>query len=110
MSTKEKKVATPDTGPAAEGIEPLGSPVSLEELTCLLIKHYKLHDGLYNLMVQFQIGAGPVGPDGEKPAPGIKIGVSNFGLIKAVQRGPGTVDASEVNPLKKPSSRRRATE
>ena len=35
-------------------------PLSLREVTELLIKHYDLHEGNYDLLMEFQLGVGLV--------------------------------------------------
>lgn len=82
--------------------------MSLVELGTLLIKHNGIHEGLYNVSVEFQIGVGSVGPEPNSVVPGAMIGVSKIGLAKVDQSGPHTVDASKVNPVKKPRTRSRA--
>lgn len=80
------------------GIAPVES-LSLLELTEVLVKHYDLHEGVFNLLVEFQIGLGNVGPDPLSPAPGAAIGVTRFGLAPApVPPNATSVDASIFNP------------
>ena len=80
---------------------PVGVPLSLEQLTVLLIRHYGLTEGTFNLMLQYQIGTGAVGPDKSHLVPGVMVGVSQVGLIPNSKAGPNTVDASVVNPAKR---------
>jgi len=81
---------------------------SLIEMTEILIKHQGLHEGLYNLSLQFQIAVGAVGPAPELVTPGAMIGVSRIGLSKAVKEKatPQTVDAAKVNPAPKKKARK----
>lgn len=81
--------------------------MSLVELGALLIKHNDIHEGLFNVSVEFQIGVGSVGPEPNSVVPGAMIGVSRIGLAKVDQSGPHTVDASKTNPLKKQRTRPR---
>jgi hypothetical protein len=83
-------------------IEPVGTPLSVKELTALLIKHYGIHVGNYDLLIEFQIGMGAFGPTPEMQAPGAMIGISKMGLVKAPQVSALTVDAALVNPPEKP--------
>jgi hypothetical protein len=76
-------------------------PLSILELTTLLIKHYDVHEGIYTPLIEFQIGVGAVGPRPESQYPGAMIGVAKVGLAKAKTLGPSTVDAAEANPRKK---------
>lgn len=77
---------------------PVESPISMRDLTILLIKHYGIHEGCYDLLVEFQIGMGAVGPDPASLTPGAMIGVSKVGLMLAKENGPSSVDARIVNP------------
>jgi len=94
MSTDEK---TLEQHPA-----PISSPLSMRELAAVLVKHYGLTEGKYDLMVEFQIGTGAVGPDKDSVVPGAMIGVSRVGLIPATKMGPNTIDAASITPTKKP--------
>ena len=91
----------PNSAPAAV--------LSLQELAGLLIRHKGLHEGLYNLVVQFQFAAGAVGPSPEAVVPGVMFGVSGVGLEKVDQTGPHTVDAAVVNPVPNKSPKKSTT-
>ena len=84
---------------------------SLVELTEQLIKHKELHEGLYNLSLQFQIAVGAVGPTPELICPGVMIGISRIGLLKTDKEKVNihTVDASKVNPAPKKKARKSKT-
>lgn len=77
---------------------PVEAPLSMRDLTAVLIKHYGIHEGRYDLLVEFQIGMGAVGPDPASATPGAMIGVSRVGLMPAKGNGPTSVDAALVNP------------
>ena len=81
---------------------------SLIEMTEILIKHKGLHEGLYNLSLEFQIAVGAVGPAPESICPGAMIGVSRIGLSKTEQEKANihTVNAAEVNPAPKKRARK----
>lgn len=74
---------------------------SLREMTELLIKHHKLHEGLYELSFEFQISVGGFGNSPENVLPGAMFGISGIGLSKSEKENINTVDAAKVNPLKK---------
>jgi hypothetical protein len=76
---------------------------SLVEMTEILIKNQGLHEGLYNLSVQFQIAVGAVGPSPELICPGAMMGISRIGLSKTEEgkENNHTVNAAEVNPAPK---------
>lgn len=75
--------------------------LSLSDLTKLLVKHYDIHEGLFDLSIEFQIGIGAVGPSPDAIVPGAMIGVQRVGLIPSTVVGPSTIDAAAVNPAKK---------
>lgn len=79
-------------------------PLDLPKLAEILIKHFDLHAGRFEVAIGFRVGVGPVpGPDGINPAPGAFMGVENVHLqvVPAEFNGPNVVDAAQVNPLKK---------
>ena len=80
---------------------------SLIEVTKILIKHQGLHEGLYNLSLQFQIAVGAVGPSPELITPGAMLGVSRIGLAKTEKdkANAQTVNAAEANPAPKKKTR-----
>ena len=81
---------------------------SLVELTEILVKHQGLHEGLYNLSLEFQIAVGAVGPTPELISPGAMIGISRVGLSKTEKEKTNiqTVDAANVNPAPKKKERK----
>lgn len=70
----------------------------LREMTELLIKHHDLHEGLYDLSIEFQIAIGAVSPDSVSLLPGSMVGVKNIGIVNVTVDGPNTVNAAVVNP------------
>ncbi len=72
----------------------------LRSLAEILVKHHDLHEGKYDLAVEFQIGVGPVGPDQANMLPGAIVAVSKIGLVPTTLDGAGVVDAGQVNPAK----------
>lgn len=81
--------------------EPIGKALSTRELTELLIKHNGLHTGCYELLVEFMIGAGNLGPTPEMVAPAAIVTVSKFGLVSSQPNSAVAVNAATVNPLPK---------
>jgi hypothetical protein len=79
---------------------------TIKELTVELVKIEGLHEGLYDLAIQFNLGVGSFGPTPETTLPGAMFGVAQIGLQKSPQAGPHTVDAAVVNP---PSKKKRTT-
>lgn len=82
---------------------------TLVEMTEILIKKQGLHEGLYNLSVQFQIAFGAVGPSPELISPGAMMGVSGIGLSRTDKEKANiqTVDAAKVNPATKKGARKK---
>lgn len=81
--------------------------LELKEVTAILIKHHGLHEGLYDLAFELQMGVGRFALDPGPPLPGAIFGIRSVGLVRATDPGPATVDAAEVNP---PSKRTRVTQ
>jgi hypothetical protein len=73
---------------------------SLREITEMLIKHQKLHEGFYDLSFEFQISVGGFGASPETVLPGAMFGISRIGLSKSDKVNINSVDASKVNPAK----------
>lgn len=87
------------TNPKAENTSrTVDESLSLREMIIVLIKHYGHHSGYYDLMIEFKIGVGTMGPDPANTLPGAMVGVSKFGLVPSIEIGPLSVDAAEVNP------------
>jgi hypothetical protein len=78
-------------------------PITLEQLGELLVKHYKLNEGLYQLSIEFGLGVGNVMLEKGTFFPGIIAGIKKFNLVP-VEGEPveGTIiiDAGKVNPKK----------
>lgn len=89
-------------------VVPVKDPLSLRELAVVLVKHYGLTEGVFDLMVEFQIGVGAVGPDKENALPGAMMGVRKIGLLPSLTPGPNTVDAAIIHPAKKSNKKVRA--
>jgi hypothetical protein len=72
----------------------------MKELAAVLVKHYGITEGRYDILVEFQIGVGGVGPTPDSRLPGAMVGISKIGLSPVVPgraEGPATIDAAEVN-------------
>ena len=74
---------------------------SLKELAEILVKHKGLHEGRYNLALQFRVGFGSIGPESpDEVYPGAVIVLTRIGLAATPEGKENihTVDAAEVNP------------
>lgn len=80
--------------------------LSPKDLTAVLIKHYDLHEGVFDLSIEFCIGTGISGPSPESMYPTAMIGVSTFSLILTEIETPFSVDAAVVNPAKKTTKKK----
>jgi len=70
--------------------------LSMNELTAVLVKHYGLTEGKYELGIEFQIGVGPVGPPNQQLLPGVVLGVKSVGLSPSAVDTATTVDAATL--------------
>lgn len=80
--------------------------LSMTELTAVLIKHYGLTEGKYELGIEFQIGVGPVGPPNQQLLPGVVLGVKSVGLSPAVVDTTTTVNAATLEEVPSPKKTR----
>jgi hypothetical protein len=71
-----------------------------KELLVALVKQAQLHEGKWQLMVTFGLGAANMGPTPETVVPGAAVAVQGVGLTRAVPESPPAlvIDAAEVNP------------
>lgn len=81
----------------------------LKELAEILIKHQGLHEGLYDLGFELNVGFGNVGPSREQALPGAVFGIKAVGLSRVSEPGPHTLDAAVVNPAAALKRRRRVS-
>ena len=96
-------------GPFPVGATPIAPMTSLRELTEMLVRKYDLHEGIYDLALEYRIGLGGAGPSEEQRYPTAMVSITSVGLTKAEKHGPTTVDAAQVNPAPKPKAKQRAT-
>lgn len=74
--------------------------LSLHDLTVTLIKHFGVHEGLYELSFEMQMGAGGMADHAGHHLPGAFFMIRQAGLVKVTKRGLNTVDAAQVNPVR----------
>jgi len=83
--------------------EPTIITLTNRELTIALIKHQNIHEGIWQLYVEFGISAGNI-PIAEKDqdtlrvCPAAIVPIKTIGLIKVDAENPLALDASKVNP------------
>lgn len=75
--------------------------IPLRDITALLVKHLGMHEGLWDVAFEIQVGIGQFGPTAPDLLPGAMMRIARVGLTKAQQIGPLTVDAAEINPASK---------
>lgn len=80
-----------------EGPEPLAH----KDLVAVLLRHYEIHEGEWDILVELMLGAGPIKPAPDQAYPGALVGITRIGIQKTEIKGPATVDASVVNPAAK---------
>ena len=73
-------------------------PISLKGVGELLVKHYGLHEGLWDVAIEMNMAIGQFGTTQNDALPGAMFRLSRIGLTKAAQVGALTVNAAEVNP------------
>jgi len=86
----------------------INAPLSMKELVEVLVKHYGLADGDYDLGIEFHIGTGPVGPNSEELVPGVVLGVKSVGLAHAKPSASvePTSGQKSPSPAKKPRAKK----
>lgn len=89
MSTKKTQKEIPR--------KPVENPLTIQELGKVLVKHYGLVEGKYDVLIEFGVGIGAIGPTPETRVPGAMIGVNKIGLIPTETVTPLTIDASEID-------------
>ena len=72
-------------------------PLKLRDVTTLLIRHYGYTEGLWDLAVEIQFGAGQVGPAPANALPGAIIAISRIGLSRATALTASTIDAAAIS-------------
>jgi hypothetical protein len=73
---------------------------SYRDVLIALVKQAGLHDGRWQIVMSFGLGAANMGPDEKSIVPGAAVAVTGIGLQRAATESPTslTIDAAEVNP------------
>jgi hypothetical protein len=69
-----------------------------KEIVEAMIKHQDLHEGIWQLYIEFGIGAANITTGEEDVSPSAIVPVKKIGLHKVDKESPIAVDASKVNP------------
>lgn len=72
--------------------------ISLEEMGKFLVKRFGLHEGLWDVTFEIQIGIGHFGSTPNDVLPGSMTRISRVGLTPSVNKTHLTIDAAEANP------------
>lgn len=71
----------------------------LRELGRALVKHFGFTEGLWDVTVEFKMGAGSFGPSQTELMPSAFVGVSQVGITRVTQPGPYSIDATAESDL-----------
>ncbi len=74
--------------------------LNYKEVVEAFIKHQNIHEGIWQIHVEFGLGAGNVQTGENQFSPAAIIPVTKIGITKVEAEGPLTVDATKVNPKK----------
>lgn len=76
---------------------------SLTEIMEVLVKEADLHEGMWQLLISFNFGAGNFPVDAKTHLPGAVATIASIGLSRAEANSPPNlvVDAAKVNPVGK---------
>jgi hypothetical protein len=82
--------------------ETKGYTFSLKEVAEILVKKMDLHEGLWQLTIQFGFGIAnvPASPDGKTIHPAVINVVQNIGIQRSDLATNLTIDAAIVNPVR----------
>jgi len=90
---------SPNISPQPQGSQTQGpEPLQLKDIGTLLVKHYGLHEGTWDVSFEMNVAIGQLGSSADKRLPGAMFMISRIGLIRAAALGPYTINAAEVNP------------
>jgi hypothetical protein len=70
----------------------------LKDVVTMMLKHQDIHEGHWQIMVNFGFGASNVGPNESDLSPAAIVPVLGIGIQKLAEKTPLSVDAAEVNP------------
>ena len=84
--------------------------LDLKTLTGVMIRHFGIHEGIFQLNLGFKFGVGGFAMDGGPdpvPLPGAVVGVESVSLARIPEgvKVPNAVDAAVVNPSPKPKAK-----
>jgi hypothetical protein len=90
--------------------EPTQYSFDLSEVTLALIKHQGLHEGVWTLGFEFNLGTAIVGPSPGEVKPSAFIGINRVQLAQPPEGSPSnpfTLDAAKVNPQPSPGQQKK---
>jgi hypothetical protein len=74
--------------------------LTYKEVVEALVKYQNLHEGIWQLYIEFGIAAANVATGPYQASPSAIVPVSKIGLHRVNQENSLAVDASKVNPIK----------
>jgi hypothetical protein len=69
-----------------------------KEVVEALIKHQDIHEGIWQLYVEFGIAAGNITTGEDQASPSAIVPIKKIGLHRVDKENPLAIDASKVNP------------
>jgi len=79
--------------------EPTQIIFTYKEVAEALLKQEHIHEGVWGLYIEFNIGAANVGPDKESLRPAAIVQILKIGLQKFEEENNLSVNAAHVNPM-----------
>jgi hypothetical protein len=73
--------------------------IGLKDLAEVLIKHFGLHEGIYEVGARFNVAIGNFGTSPNAAGPGAILTLGGIGVSKSTQAGTTSIDAAIVNPV-----------
>ena len=89
---------------------PLIGRLGLPQITAILLRENNIHEGFYELSVEFGLAVGTFGAAGLAASPGVMCTVTALALRHCAEPNPLSVDAALANPRVKaaPATRKRS--
>jgi len=81
--------------------------IEIREVIEALIKNRDLHEGVWQLVVNFGLAGTNAGPNDMELRPAALVGIMKMGLMKAEKESGVALDAAKVNPSVTAKEKRR---
>lgn len=73
-----------------------GNSLDIKGLTEVLVRHYGYKEGLWELVIEFRVGFGALGPTEAERLPSAVLGLSRIGLNPTNKANAFSVDAAAL--------------